>query len=99
MAELYGYRWNIELDVRSIKSFMNLSHVRCKSPIMLHREVWTTLLAYNLNRTTIALAGPKLESKLSRGEGYYFSLVSDFLFGAALSRCPNAGHLSLHSMM
>ena len=56
IAELYGYRWNIELDIRSIKSFMNLSHVRCKSPEMVHREVWTTLLAYNLIRTTIALA-------------------------------------------
>ena len=56
IAELYGYRWNVELDIRSIKSNMNLSHVRCKSPAMVHREVWTTLLAYNLIRTTIALA-------------------------------------------
>lgn len=56
LADLYGFRWNIELDIRSIKSFMNLSHVRCKSPEMVHREVWVTLLAYNLIRTTIALA-------------------------------------------
>ena len=32
IAELYGYRWNIELDIRSIKTFMNLGHVRCKTP-------------------------------------------------------------------
>ena len=56
IAELYGFRWNIELDIRSIKSYMNLSHVRCKSPEMVRREFWTTLLAYNLIRTTIALA-------------------------------------------
>ena len=56
IAELYGYRWNIELDIRSIKTFMNLGHVRCKTPEMVHREFWTTLLAYNLIRTTIALA-------------------------------------------
>ena len=56
IAELYGFRWNIELDIRSIKSHMNLSHVRCKSPEMVRREFWTTLLAYNLIRTTIALA-------------------------------------------
>ncbi|MCC7338248.1 MAG: IS4 family transposase [Pirellulaceae bacterium] len=54
IAELYGFRWSSELDIRSIKSNLNLGHVRCKSPEMVHREVWTTLLAYNLIRTTAA---------------------------------------------
>jgi putative transposase len=54
IAQLYGFRWNAELDIRSIKDSLNLSHVRCKSPEMVRREVWTTLLAYNLIRTTAA---------------------------------------------
>lgn len=54
IAQLYGFRWNAELDIRSIKDALNLSHVRCKSPQMVRREVWTTLLAYNLIRTTAA---------------------------------------------
>lgn len=54
IAELYGFRWNSELDLRSIKSHLNLAHVRCKSPEMVNREVWTTLLGYNLIRTTAA---------------------------------------------
>lgn len=54
IAELYGFRWNSELDIRSIKSNLNLAHVRCKSPEMVHSEVWTTILAYNLIRTTAA---------------------------------------------
>jgi len=54
LAELYGFRWNCELDIRSIKSNLNLAHVRCKSPHMVRRELWTTLLAYNLIRTTAA---------------------------------------------
>ena len=54
IAELYGFRWNSELDIRSIKSSMNLSHVRCKSPEMVRRGVWTTILGYNLIRTTAA---------------------------------------------
>jgi putative transposase len=54
IAELYGYRWNSELDIRSIKANLNLGHVRCKSPEMVHRELWTTILAYNLIRTTAA---------------------------------------------
>ena len=54
ISELYGFRWSSELDIRSIKSNLNLSHVRCKSPEMVGREVWTTLLGYNLIRTTAA---------------------------------------------
>jgi putative transposase len=56
IAELYGFRWHAELDIRSIKSHLNLGHVRCKSPAMVQREVWTTLLGYNLIRTTAASA-------------------------------------------
>jgi hypothetical protein len=56
IAELYGFRWNSELDIRSIKDSLNLGHVRCKSPEMVGREVWTTLLGYNLIRTTAASA-------------------------------------------
>ena len=56
IAELFGFRWNSELDIRSIKSNLNLGHVRCKSPEMVHREVWTTILGYNLIRTTAACA-------------------------------------------
>ena len=54
IADLYGFRWNSELDIRSIKESLNLGHVRCKSPEMVRRELWTTLLGYNLIRTTAA---------------------------------------------
>ena len=56
IAQLYGFRWNAELDIRSIKSNLNLGHVRCQSPKMVEREVWTTLLGHNLIRTTAASA-------------------------------------------
>jgi putative transposase len=56
IAELYGHRWNVELDIRSIKQTLGLAHLRCKSPEMVRRELWTTLLGYNLIRTTAAAA-------------------------------------------
>jgi hypothetical protein len=56
IAELYGFRWNVELNIRGIKTHLNLDHARCKSPEMVHREVWTILLGYNLIRTTAAAA-------------------------------------------
>ena len=65
IAELYGFRWNSELDIRSIKSNLNLGHVRCKSPEMVHRELWMTILGYNLIRTTSAAAA-LLHSKQPR---------------------------------
>jgi len=41
-------------EVGSIKESLNLGHVRCKSPEMVRRELWTTLLGYNLIRMTAA---------------------------------------------
>jgi len=56
IAGLYGYRWNAELDIRDIKQTLGLDHLRCKSPEMVARELWVTLLAYNLIRKVIATA-------------------------------------------
>jgi len=56
IADLYGFRWNAELDIRQIKQTINLDHVRCKSPEMVLRELWVTLLAYNLIRKLTATA-------------------------------------------
>lgn len=56
IADLYGFRWNAELDIRSIKQTLHLDHVRCKTPEMVRRELWVTLLAYNLIRKVIATA-------------------------------------------
>ena len=56
LAELFGFRWNAELDIRSIKTHMNLNHLRCKTPEMVRKEFWVTMLAYNAIRTT-ALGG------------------------------------------
>jgi hypothetical protein len=59
IAELYGYRWNAELDIRDIKQTLGLDHVRCKTPAMVRREVQVTLLAYNLIRGVIVTAATK----------------------------------------
>jgi putative transposase len=56
IAQLYGFRWNSELDIRSVKQSLNLAHLRCKSPAMVRRELWATLLGYNLIRTTASAA-------------------------------------------
>ena len=56
LAELYLRRWNIELDLRSIKDVMRMDVLRCMSPAMVRKEVWIHLLAYNLIRGVMAKA-------------------------------------------
>lgn len=65
VAELYGYRWSVELDIRAIKQSLNLDHLRCLTPEMIRIEFWTTLLAYNLVRKGIYEAAVK-HGKLPR---------------------------------
>jgi hypothetical protein len=53
IAELYRGRWLAELDLRAIKMTLDMDVLRCKTPGMVCREVWTHLLAYNLIRRSI----------------------------------------------
>jgi hypothetical protein len=53
VAKLYGYRWNCELDIRSIKSVMGMVELRCRTPAMLEREIMVYFLAYNLIRISM----------------------------------------------
>jgi len=59
LALLYRARWNNELDLRSIKSTMQMEVLRGKTPELVRKEVWTHVLAYNLIRTIIAQAASK----------------------------------------
>jgi hypothetical protein len=54
VATLYYRRWNCELDLRSIKSIMHMHELRCKTPSMIEKELWTHAIGYNLIRSLIA---------------------------------------------
>ena len=56
IGDLYERRWDGEVDIRSIKSTMQMDVLRCKTPEMVHKEIWAHLLAYNLLRTVMAVA-------------------------------------------
>jgi hypothetical protein len=59
LATLFLKRWNIELDLRSIKDVMQMDVLRCKTPEMVEKEIWMHLLAYNLIRGVMAQAAEK----------------------------------------
>jgi Transposase DDE domain len=59
LADLYRARWNAELDLRSLKQTMQMDILRCKTPELVRKEIWTHILAYNLIRTIMAQAASK----------------------------------------
>ena len=59
LSQLYRARWNAELDLRSLKQTLQMDVLRCKTPELVRKELWTHILAYNLIRTIIAQAATK----------------------------------------
>ncbi len=56
LKDLYRHRWNIELDLRNIKTTLGMEMLSCKTPDMALKEIWVYLLAYNLIRLLMAQA-------------------------------------------
>ena len=56
LSELYGQRWQVELDFRNIKTTLGMEVLRCLTPEMIEKELWVNLLAYNLIRLLMAQA-------------------------------------------
>ena len=54
LADLYRMRWNNETDFSSLKVTLQMDVLRCKTPELVRKEVWTHVIAYNLIRTVMA---------------------------------------------
>lgn len=59
LAELYGLRWQVEIDLRHLKTTMKMKHIHSKTPEMVRKEFYVHLLAYNLIRAVLWEAGIK----------------------------------------
>lgn len=59
ISQLFRKRWLVELDIRAIKCTMGMDVLRCKTPEMVRKEIWTCLLAYNLIRKTMLEAAQR----------------------------------------
>ena len=58
---LYRSRWQVELDLRSIKTTLGMQTLSCKTPEMNEKEMWVYFLAYNLVRLLMANAASYAE--------------------------------------
>ena len=56
LFDLYARRWQVELDIRNIKTTLGMEVLRCLTPQMVEKELWVYLLAYNVIRLLMAQA-------------------------------------------
>ena len=48
LSALYARRWNVELDLRNLKTTTGMDVLSCQTPQMNEKQLWVHLLAYNL---------------------------------------------------
>lgn len=53
IANLYLRRWEIEVDLRHLKSVMGMEVLRGKTPDIVRKEIWAHLTTYNLVRAVM----------------------------------------------
>ena len=101
LADLYRARWNAELDLRSLKQTMQMDILRCKTPELVRKEIWTHILAYNLIRTIIAQAANKhrLEPRTISFKGAVQTLEAFQPLIATQGDCSSARRRSLYDQL
>lgn len=66
IAQLYLWRWRVELFLRDIKITMAIDILRCKTPEMVEKELWMRVIAYNLIRAVMLEASTTHRVQLDR---------------------------------
>jgi hypothetical protein len=56
---LYGLRWNVETDLRHLKSTLRMEQLTCTTSAMMAQEIDIAMMAYNLVRAVTYLAAEK----------------------------------------
>jgi hypothetical protein len=72
ILNLYGQRWNIETDLRTLKTHLCLEQLTCSTPDMAAKDIEMSMAAYNLVRALICLAS---EQSGIPPRGYSFTKV------------------------
>jgi len=57
LLKLYALRWNVELDLRDIKSTLEMDSIDCRTPEMFQKELIVGISAYNLVRHALVQMG------------------------------------------
>jgi hypothetical protein len=97
LLELYGLRWDVELDYRTVKATMQMDQSEAKSADMVRKEFYAGLMAYNLVRALMAAAAeqsgcPPMQLSFSKVHGL-LALVLTELFMTCMSSAARNSRL------
>lgn len=93
LLEIYGWRWQVELDFRTLKASMEMAQSEAKSPQMVIKEFYAGLMAYNLVRALMALAAQQAgcspaELSFSKVHGLLASVLAElFMLYMSAAAC------------
>jgi hypothetical protein len=88
VIDLYGKRWCIETDLRTLKATLRLDQLTCATPDMVAKEIEMGIVAYNLVRAVTCQAS---ERSGIPPRGYSFTTVRRIVevFTPQLAAAPN----------
>ena len=92
IIRLYDDRWDVEVNLKHLKTTFGMDIIRGKTPEMVRKEIWAFLLAYNLLRMLMWSAGTRggvspLRLSLMGTRNHFNNFIPKFL---------NASHLQIH---
>lgn len=99
IVQLYGERWNVELDLKHLKTTLGMDILRSKTPSMIRKEIYVFLLAYNLLRSLMWSAGttygaPPLRLSL-QGTRHHLTHFMTVLLATGSTKCNQIYHTLL----
>lgn len=59
LTDLARSRWEVEVDLRALKQYLEMDVLRCRTPEMVRKEILAQMLAYNLIRGVMVAAVEK----------------------------------------
>lgn len=97
LLELYGWRWQVELNFRTVKSTLQMDQSELKSADMVRKEFYAGLMAYNLVRALMVAAAEEsgcrpMELSFSRVHVLLASVLTE-LFVIGMSAPTRHGRL------
>lgn len=91
LVRLYGERWEVELDLKHLKTTLGMDVLRGLTPEMVRKEIYACMLAYNLLRTLMWEAGttygvPPLQLSLQGTRHHLDNFIPELLAASGKKR-------------
>ena len=91
IVKLYGFRWEVEVNLRHLKNTLGMDVLHCKTPSMVRKEIYIYLLAYNLLRSLMwssctTYGTPPLRLSLQGTRHHFSNFITELLAASSTQR-------------